>query len=268
MSQKNQKSGNAAKDETLQSPIAELTAQQPAEGTAAPAEGAADAPPAAEETTSAEGAAAPAEGEAPAEEQSAAASQEPPVMPPVIEDIAPPPVTTEETLAASQEPEAAAEELTPEEEVLAHIQSIIPTVTGFSPEVKAIIARMEQFVATMGRRNITTPEVGAAKQRQLYSDILQATRLADWQVALEVILYYFKKHRKEHFEDRMLLRFMDVARFNRKDLLCFSSLVHLFAIGADPKGRAIVSGQVDFNKLSEMLPDNTARERLLTLFKF
>lgn len=283
----NQKPAAAAQGEELKSPIVELANQpateaEPAPETATDASAPADAPAApAEPAPVVDGAA---QGDVPADTGTVTSSaaeitdakeeapapvvtEEKPAVTQGDEDITAPAATTEETQETAQE-EAPAEPLTPEQEVLAHIQTILPNVTEFSLDVKGLIIRMEQFAATMGPRNITTPEVGAAKQRQLYNDILHATRLADWQIALEVILYYFKKYRKAHFDDRMLLRFMDVIRFNRRDMMCFSSLVHLFAIGADPKGRSIVAQQVDFNKLAEMLPDDTARERLLTLFKF
>lgn len=175
--------------------------------------------------------------------------------------------TTTEAPAAVAEAVVAVT-MTANERVLAHIQSILPNVTVLSPAIQSIVQNMESFVGAMGPRQVISPETGARFQRQLYNTILSATRLDEWQIALEVILYYFAAYRTEHFEDRMLVRFMDVIRFTRKDMLCFSALVHLFASGADPKGRSMVAQQVDFKKLSEMLPDNNARERMMAMFKF
>ena len=163
--------------------------------------------------------------------------------------------------------EAPAAELTPEERVLKALQERFPHLKAFDVDTQSIIALMERYLTFMGPNTITDEKIGALRQRELYNTMLTALKAANWQVAVEVVLYYFSTYRKEHFQNRLLMRFSDKLNLNRTELLRFQALQQAFAIGGDPRGRQLVSQQIDFDRLVSLFSDNDIKERLLQIFK-
>lgn len=200
------------------------------------------------------------------------AKEETPVEP-VKETVATEPVTPpadepkkEETPAPVVE-EAPAAELTPEERILKALQERFPHLKGFDVDTQSIISLMERYLTFMGPNTVTDEKIGALRQRELYNTMLSALKAPNWQVAVEVVLYYFSTYRKEHFQNRLLMRFSDKLNLNRTELLRFQALQQAFAIGGDPRGRQLVSQQIDFDRLVSLFSDNDIKERLLQIFK-
>lgn len=200
------------------------------------------------------------------------AKEETPVEP-VKETVATEPVTPpadepkkEETPAPVVE-EAPAAELTPEERILKALQERFPHLKAFDTDTRSVIDMMERYLAFMGPNTVTDEKIGALRQRELYNTMLSALKAPNWQVAVEVVLYYFSTYRKEHFQNRLLMRFSDKLNLNRTELLRFQALQQAFAIGGDPRGRQLVSQQIDFDRLVSLFSDNDIKERLLTIFK-
>lgn len=192
-----------------------------------------------------------------------------------IDDTAPLPNAVEDTpvVEADDTPPVPEPEPAVVEPVVENVHTFLaakyPDVGVLSPHVLNIIQRMEQYIAAMGPTSVVTPVDGAVHQRNLYTILQNAVGApnGEHRIAMDAVLYIIHHNRTGAFNDRLVMRFMEVTRLTRDAALAFQSLLHLFTTTSNPATRRNALRTIDMRRIVDKLGSVQYQQNLLDFYR-
>lgn len=141
----------------------------------------------------------------------------------------------------------------------------VQTVPG---PVQQIIQRLEDYSVAMGPNVPMTQEKGSQHQRALYQTFMIALGLTGGQhrMAIDVINWYFNKHRRGAFSARMVCRYTDASRLTKNESSSFGLLANLFVATCNPATRKANLAAVNMRHITDKLPNSTCQQNLLDYY--
>lgn len=190
-----------------------------------------------------------------------------------IDDTAPLPNAVEDTPVVEVDDTPPVPEPVVVEPVVENVHTFLaamyPDVGVLSPYVLNIIQRMEQYVAVMGPTSVVTPVDGAVHQRNLYTILQNAVGApnGEHRIAMDAVLYIIHHNRTGAFNDRLVMRFMEVTRLTRDAALAFQSLLHLFTTTSNPATRRNALRTIDMRRIVDKLGSVQYQQNLLDFYR-
>lgn len=141
----------------------------------------------------------------------------------------------------------------------------IQTIPG---QIQQIIQRLEDYSVAMGPNVPMTQDKGSQHQRALYQTFMIALGLTGGQhrMAIDVINWYFNKHRRGAFSARMVCRYTDASRLTKNESSSFGLLANLFVATCNPATRKTNLAAVNMRHITDKLPNSTCQQNLLDYY--
>jgi len=156
-----------------------------------------------------------------------------------------------------------------EETIYSFLKQKFPRMETIPAKVKEVIEGLEHYSHDMNPMRPTDALTGAQHQRGLLYTFITALNQdgSVSKVAVECILWYFRKHSASAFGPLVVYRFMASNKMSASELDCLRALLNLFLATAKVETRReALKKNISMRRVVETLTNERQRENLLNFY--